>query len=447
MSMSEENKRAFKTEDGNRPDEPRIAKELVSQYQMNTCNAKSYNVDGEIATAELEGSAADFLIELGFKTSVAKKTKDVVILAKMLSVIDGIPLAKNEIPVKNGTICVAANGSISFDEEKHLSPYRLNCNYDPEAKDVTSFQRWLDDLFIAEDQICFQEILGYLLLPTTRGQKAFFLLGTGGEGKSIWGTILFAMFGNGFTPTKVHELEDNRFTVATVENRLVAYDDDLDGSKLKKTDVFKTVVSAKVPVQGERKGTDKFQFLPYARICACGNFALSALHDTSDGFFRRLLPIRVKNRPPERKDVSDFEQLLLPEMDAIFMWSLEGLKRLIKNDYAFSISDRSRELLSDIKDESDSMGNFLEKEVVFEAKARASSKALLAAYKYYCHKSGEVFRGGEYGLSSYLKAREENLGIRYDKRAVGKDRGFVGMRLKTPGINLEAILGKEGERR
>lgn len=337
--------RSMKTADGKRPDESKIARLLIDNAQIITHRGKVYDLDGEVNTDDLEWSIAKFLIKLGFRTNVVRNTKSILDLTKILSVGD-IPLARDEIPLQNGTLVVGKGGEITFlPGEKHFSPYRLNCDYDPDAGDCPYFHQWMDDLFTPEDQKCFQEIMGYLLIPSTQGQKAFFLLGVGGEGKSIWGSILHRMFGNGFSPTKVAELEENRFTVATMENKIVVYDDDMDHNKLKKTDNFKTIVTAKIPVQGERKGKDKFEFLPYARICASGNFALSSLHDTSDGFFRRLLPIKVKNRPAERKDVSDYEKLIFPEINAILLWALEGLQRLIKNDFQFSISDRSREML------------------------------------------------------------------------------------------------------
>ena len=162
---------------------------------------------------------------------------------------------------------------------------------------------------------------------------------------------------------------------------------------------------------------------------------------TSDGFFRCLLPIKVKNRPAERKDVSDYEKLIFPEINAILLWALEGLQRLIKNDFQFSISDRSREMLSDIREEGSSMIIFIEQEVVFDHKSKVITDALNAAYLRFCEKHGLVARGGKYGFSQYLKDRAETYGISYTKRAIGDKRGFVGMKLKRS-VDLDAILGK-----
>ena len=441
MQMNPERIRELKTEDGKYPDEARIASELIKGSQIYSHNGKSYTPDGELSIGEFRNAVANLLIQIGFKTGIARKTDAIIELIKMLSNVDYIPVEEDEIPVQNGTVYIAKDGTHSYGEEKHLSPYRLKCSYDPEAKEITHFQNWLDDLLTSEDQICFQEIMGYLLLPSTRAQKAFFLLGTGGEGKSIWGTILAAMFGDGFTPTKIYELEENRFTIATIENKVIAYDDDMNHDKLKKTDNFKTIVSAKIPIQGERKGRDKFEFLPYARICACGNFALSSLYDTSDGFFRRLLPIRVKNRSAGRRDVSDYERTIFPELDAVFMWSLEGLRRLIENDYKFSVSDRSNELLSDIREESNSIIRFMEAELIFEKGAKVTSDELYSAYSLFCNKHGDVPRGRK-SVPQYFKDREELLNIRYAKRVRGDKRGFVGMRLKSGRFDLDSILGK-----
>ena len=69
-----------------------------------------------------------------------------------------------------------------------------------------------------------------------------------------------------------------------------------------------------------------------------GNGALTALHDKSDGFFRRQIVLTTKDRPAGRADDPFLVDKLLREKEGIFLWCLEGLHRLIGNNYQFSIS-------------------------------------------------------------------------------------------------------------
>ena len=140
--------RSMKTDDGKRPDEAKIASLLINEAQIITHRGKVYNLNGEVNTDDLEWIIASLLTEIGFTTNVVRNTKSILDLAKILSVGD-IPLAKDEIPLQNGTLVVGKGGEITFlPGEKHFSPYRLNCDYDPDAGDCPYFHQWMDDLFI-----------------------------------------------------------------------------------------------------------------------------------------------------------------------------------------------------------------------------------------------------------------------------------------------------------
>ena len=69
------------------------------------------------------------------------------------------------------------------------------------------------------------------------------------------------------------------------------------------------------------------------RFLCFGNGALTALHDKSDGFFRRQIVLTTKDRPAGRADDPFLVDKLLQEKEGIFLWRLEGLHRLIGNNY------------------------------------------------------------------------------------------------------------------
>lgn len=427
--------------------EPKIANLLIEKAGMVSLHGVPYDADGEIEIPSLTKPLAKLLEDLDIHTGVANKVEAIRRLAVMLSSVEQIPLRRNEIPLKNGTITIKPDGTYTFSSDKHPSPYRLNCEYDPQAKDTQWFNFWLTRLH-EDDWDCFQEIMGYLLLPVTYGQYAFFLLGPGGCGKSVWGCILRAMFGNAMTTAETHKIEYDRFTVATLENKLVNYDDDLDGAALSKTNIFKMIVTAKAPIQAERKGVDKFEFLPYARLCGSGNFALTSMHDTSDAFIRRLLPIRVKDPVPDDDIIPDIEERIYPEVSAILNWSLEGLQRLIRNKYKFSLSERTKAMIQEIREDSNSIVPFKEDELEFSKCYRVTTDALLVAYRSYCVITRRKARNDK-TVISYFKENAESFGIKYSKHASGNLRGFIGMKLRAdksqkPGIDLNTIFSKGG---
>ena len=62
-----------------------------------------------------------------------------------------------------------------------------------------------------------------------------------------------------------------------------------------------------------------------------------------DGFYRRQLVLTTKERPVNRADDPDLAEKMKAEAEGIFLWALEGLRRLVASNFKFTESDRIRE--------------------------------------------------------------------------------------------------------
>lgn len=82
----------------------------------------------------------------------------------------------------------------------------------------------------------------------------------------------------------------------------------------------------------------------YVRFLCFGNGSLSALHDRSYGFYRRQIILTVKDVPPDRVDDPYLIEKLQREADDIFLWCLEGLKRLLKINTALPSANVQRKI-------------------------------------------------------------------------------------------------------
>ncbi len=420
-----------------------LANAIKERYGISSLHGNMYCVEGVLDMEALQHEITDLLDLWGVKNNIPREVKTLCELIQMKAYNPDLPIpAWNEIPVANGTVIVT-EGEIQFLEEKRPTVYRLPIKYNKIAPRPAYFlDNFIPGLFHPEDIAGFQEIMGYCLIPSTRYQKAFFIIGAGGEGKSIIGWIMFQFLGNAFVGMKFHAIEEDRFAVANSENKLAAFDDDMQQAKLKATAKVKTFITAKVPIEGERKGIQKFQFLPFAKLVVCSNYPISTLYDTSDAFFRRIYAIRVKNRPIDRIDISDFELPMLGEMEGIFLWALEGLKRLIRQD-RFSESERSKELVQGVKEESNPFILFLEQEVEFDGLSKIASSDLYKAYVLWSDKNG-YFTKAQNIVLNYLHEREELLNIKYLPKAVGNKRGFKGIKLKNNlNLDLDKLLRED----
>lgn len=306
---------------------------------------------------------------------------------RMMAFADEPPLHQDRIHVSNGTWYLDNH----FSEEKEYCRNRLEVAYNQAAGTPNIWLNFLSELLVPEDIPTLQEYLGYCLLPTTKAQKMLLLIGKGGEGKSRIGLVMRSILGINMNTTSIQKVETNRFARADLEGRLLMVDDDMDMSALTKTNYIKSIVTSECQMDVERKGIQSYQSLLYVRFLCFGNGALTALHDRSDGFFRRQIVITTKDKPEGRVDDPYLVEKMIAEKEGIFLWCLEGLKRLVANDYRFTISERSKDNINAIVKDANNILEFLASEgyLTFHEDSKAATSDLYTAYKEWCEDNAE----------------------------------------------------------
>ena len=256
----------------------------------------------------------------------------------------------------------------------------------PKAASPDRWLAFLHELLDDADIPTLQEYLGYCLIPSTKGQKMMLIVGKGGEGKSRIGLVLKRLMGDAASNGSVQKVENNRFARADLERRLLMIDDDMDMNALPKTNYIKTIVTAEAKLDLERKGVQSYQRDIYARFLCFGNGALTSLYDHSDGFFRRQLILTTKDKPTDRMDDPFLVEKMCAELEGILLWCLEGLHRLVQNDFRFTVSERAATNMDTIKRSSNNVIDFMESEGYFRFKAdySISSKEFYDIYKQWC---------------------------------------------------------------
>ena len=144
----------------------------------------------------------------------------------------------------------------------------------------------------------------------------------------------------------------------------------------------------------------------------------------------------TKDRPAGRADDPFLVDKLLQEKDGIFLWCLEGLHRLIGNNYQFSISGKARENMETVKRSSNNVIEFLQSEgyIRFRADSEASSKAIYEAYTRWCDDNAQKPMSAN-RVSSELTQNERlyNVESTNNVHVGGKRvRGFMGIEVVNP---------------
>ena len=368
--------------DGRYINEVLFCQQFLDKHPMKCVRGRLFTVDGLI---EDEGQIGNLILAeiSGVLTSgLSKVVTNLLASIKLQAYSPPLPIETDRIHVANGTYFMDGR----FTADKSYCNNRLTVAYNPDAPTPNRWLQFLSELLQPEDITTLQEFLGYCLLPTTKGQKMLMLIGKGGEGKSRIGLVMRSLLGDSMNTTSIQKVESNRFSRADLENKLLMVDDDMDMSALPKTNYIKSIVTSECKMDLERKGVQSYQSLLYVRFLCFGNGALTALHDQSDGFFRRQIVLTTRDRPADRVDDPFLAEKLAAEREGIFLWCLEGLHRLIAQNYRFTISPKAQENVETVRRGSNNVVEFLQSEgyIRFRADYEASSKSIYEAYKVWC---------------------------------------------------------------
>ena len=354
-------------------------------------------------------------------SGLARKVEQLLQTIKLEAYSEPLPLQTDRIHVANGTLFL--NGE--FSAQKDFCLNRLPVIYNSDAEKPVRWLKFMEELLNPDDILTLQEYMGYMLLPTTKAQKMMLIIGKGGEGKSRIGLVLRELFGNNMYSCSLQKIEVDKFARANLEYMLITVDDDMKLEALPQTNHIKSIVTLEDQIDLERKGQQSFQGVVYARLIAFGNGGLHALYDKTDGFYRRQLILTTKDKVDGREDDPYLIDKLRKERDGIFIWALEGLQRLISNNYVFTESVDAKQNLVDAQEEGNNILAFMKSDgyLQFEIGKKISSTDFYNIYVSWCEDNLEKPRASA-GFLHYIKENQKRYGLIYDAKCIGNCRGF-----------------------
>ncbi len=290
------------------------------------------------------------------------------------------------INVKNGLYNVL-DDSFKPHTPEFYSTVQINATYEPTAKSPM-FLNFLNSLLNKEEIPPVQEMFGYFLVPINKAQKSFVFVGAPNAGKStLLSTVQEVLLGNTNVSNIPWQSIGDRFKTAELFGKLANIFADLPSKAIDDNGLFKSITGEDYIV-GERKNKTPFFFKPYARLLFSCNEIPRNYGDKSDGFYRRLIIIRFENAVPAEKRDANLLEKLMTERDGIFMWALQGLKRLIKNGYVFTETERTKAELDRYRIESNSALLFVDECCEIKDGVECIREELFEQYKDYCIKNG-----------------------------------------------------------
>ena len=372
--------------DGKSINEALFCDDFLSRHKLVYTDGAFFTPDGRVTDElPLRGEIFEEL-RCCAVSNIPRKISNIMELMKLAARVEGLPPESDRIHLANGTLML--DGSFTEGRSKIVRS-RLPVAYDPNAPKPERWLKFLGELLYPEDIPTLQEFIGYCLIPSNKGQRMMVIKGSGGEGKSQIGAVLSALFGCNMKDGSIGKISENRFARADLEHVLLCIDDDMRMEALRQTNYVKSIVTAQGKMDLERKGKQSYQGWMYARLLAFSNGDLQALFDRSDGFYRRQLVLTTREKAADRVDDPDLAEKMKAEVEGIFLWAFEGLKRLVENNFKFTESARTRENREAVKRDNNNVYDFLESEGYIRLKADASisSKDCYEIYRMWCEEN------------------------------------------------------------
>ena len=413
---------------GKKLDEVQFCEAFLEEHPMICVSGDFFSLDGRIADETTVAKLIYDMIKPVWTSGIAKKARNLMESLKIECYSDPLEIKQDRIHFANGTLFLDGR----FTTGKNYCINRLPVSYNPSAPAPVTWLRFVNELLHTEDVPTLQEYMGYCLIPSTKGQKMLLIRGKGGEGKSRIGLVMQAIFGDNMKNGSIAKIESSPFARADLEHELVMVDDDMKLEALAQTHYVKALVTAEMPMDLEKKGIQSYQGQIFVRFMAFGNGDLQSLYDHSDGFYRRQLILTAKDKPKDREDDPFIAEKMCGEAEGIVLWAIEGLKRLIANNYVFTESERSRASLEEVRKDANNIIEFLHTEgyIRFRADAMITSKNLYAIYQMWCDDNALKPMAAK-TFSNYLIGHEQEYNLEYTNNATNASgrrvRGFWGI--------------------
>lgn len=314
----------------------------------------------------------------------------------------------------------------------YYSTVQLAVTYDKKV-DCPLFKKFLKESMGGDmDQVALiQEMLGYFLIPVNSAQKCFVIVGVASAGKSVLLRVLNdVLLGKQNVSNVSWQALNERFKTAELFGKLANIFADLPTKNIDDNGIFKALVGEDY-LTVEKKNKNPFSFQSSARLLFSCNSIPKNYGDRSEGFYRRLIIIRFNHTVPQDKRDPELLEKFRMEADGIFLFALEGLRRLMNNHYVFSETQVNADELQQYREESDSVLSFVKEYCELDGSYSAGSTELFNAYKGYCE---------ECGLKPYSQKNfVQQITAAFPDVTRGIDK--LGKRRILTGIKLGEVLG------
>jgi P4 family phage/plasmid primase-like protien len=318
---------------------------------------------------------------VGLERSVADAIRTRV--RKEISVWDSDP---DLLVFANEALRISTRQQLDHSPE-HNATVGLPYAFDPEAAAPT-WERFLRETLQPDVVTFLQEFAGYCLTTDTRYEKALWLVGERGSGKSTFLEGLQAALGPLAGTLSLNELERSRFALARIPGMRLLAATEQPAIYVKCSHVLNALISGE-PVTVEQKYSSAYEYRSPAKLLWAMNTP-PRVPDPEDGLFRRVNVVHFPPRQGEKNPA--VKERIRKEGPGILNWMLDGYDTLTKRGH-FEVPESVASATEEFKSTNDVAGLFLNdpEAVTLGDEHRTKPSTLYGAYVCWAKDSG--FKG------------------------------------------------------
>ena len=351
-------------------------------------------------------------------------------IACLLSAIPFLEITRDHgyiANVKNGLLNIYT-GELQPHSPNFVSLIQYQVEYNPEAKCPIwegCMSDWMEGEEKEEKIKMLQQFSGYCLSSSMTYDKALFLVGDGGNGKSTFvDTIAMIIGSNAVSHIDLESLYGQYGMHGLMGKRLNIIEE-VHGNYYQSNKLKKVVSGEKVTIDIKYK--PQFTFRPQAKFIFAVN-QMPRVDDTSTATERRICAVLFKNSfkgDKANKGLRSDFGLLAQELSGIFNWMLAGARDLHERQ-GFVITKEQIKMLSEYRQENSSVEGFIGECLTFVEGNVMSIRQLYDEYKKWCAQDGRKFKaniaftkemrayGKRYGNYEFIERQSGHEGSRFE---------------------------------
>lgn len=297
--------------------------------------------------------------------------------------------------------------------------------YLPEKAECPRWTKFLNEIFAGDRELIryVQKAVGYSLTGKTTEQCAFFLFGTGNNGKSTFLDVVRDIAGEYAMNIQPETIMIRTATAAANSDiarlkgaRLVTSVEPNEGVRI--NEGLLKQLTGEDTVTARKLYGNEFEFKPEFKLWMATNHK-PIIRGTDTGIWRRIHMIPFTVSIPEDKKDKQLKDKLAEEYPAILKWAVEGC--LLWQREGLEMPRAVREMCKEYRREMDVISAFIDDRCEVVERSFAKASQLYAAYVAWCDENNEhKFSNTKFGVE---------MAKRFEKKHTRDGWFYIGIKL------------------